>query len=246
RNSVEAAKTAGKNLAFFSGNEIYWKTRWENSVDGSSTPFRTLVCYKEGTLPTPAENQCGGKCDPSTEWTGLWRDGCAFPAGNACKPENALSGNISWDGHTSAITVPDTYKNLRFWRNTSIATLAPGQTATLAAQTLGYEWDFEQYFPNYPNGRITMSSTNFDGHVHKLSLYKNANGAWVFGAGTVQWAWGLDINHDRPNGDVEDPRMQQATINLFADMGVQPATLQGGLVLASPSTDATPPTTVIT
>jgi hypothetical protein len=32
RNSVEAAKTAGKNLAFFSGNEIYWKTRWENSV----------------------------------------------------------------------------------------------------------------------------------------------------------------------------------------------------------------------
>ena len=31
RASVEAARAAGVNLAFFSGNEIYWKTRWENS-----------------------------------------------------------------------------------------------------------------------------------------------------------------------------------------------------------------------
>ena len=80
RNTVEAARAAGKNLAFFSGNEVYWKTRWENSVDGTNTPFRTMVCYKEGTLPTPGENACGGKCDPSTEWTGLWRDGCSFPS----------------------------------------------------------------------------------------------------------------------------------------------------------------------
>ena len=116
---------AGKNLAFFSGNEVYWKTRWENSVDGTNTPFRTMVCYKEGTLPTPGENACGGKCDPSTEWTGLWRDGCSFPSGNACKPENALSGEISWDGTTGTIMVPVTYKSLRFWRNTSVATLGP-------------------------------------------------------------------------------------------------------------------------
>ena len=31
--------------------------------------------------------------------------------------------------------------------------------------------------------------------------------------------------------------MQQATVNLFADMGVQPGTLQAGLVAASQSTD---------
>ena len=37
----------GVNLAFFSGNEVYWKTRWEASEDGSSTPDRTLVCYKD-------------------------------------------------------------------------------------------------------------------------------------------------------------------------------------------------------
>ena len=32
---------------FFSGNEVFWKTRWENSIDGSGTPYRTLVSYKE-------------------------------------------------------------------------------------------------------------------------------------------------------------------------------------------------------
>ena len=38
---------AGVNLAFFSGNEVFWKTRWEPSADGTNTPYRTLVTYKE-------------------------------------------------------------------------------------------------------------------------------------------------------------------------------------------------------
>ncbi len=249
RNTVESARAAGKNLAFFSGNEVYWKTRWENSVDGTNTPFRTMVCYKEGTLPTPGENACGGKCDPTTEWTGLWRDGCSFPSGNACKPENALTGEISWDGTTGTIKVPDTYKNLRFWRNTSVATLAAGQTATMTSGTLGYEWDWEQYQSSYPPGRITMSNTSFDGHVHKISFYKSSAGGFVFGAGSVQWSWGLDANHDsneQGGGGAATVAMQQATINLFADMGVQPASIQTGLTVATASTDVTPPVTKFT
>ena len=47
RANVEAARDAGVDLAFFSGNEVFWKTRWENSIDGSGTPHRTLVSYKE-------------------------------------------------------------------------------------------------------------------------------------------------------------------------------------------------------
>ena len=41
RANVEAARDAGVNLAFFSGNEVFWKTRWENNATG------TLVTYKE-------------------------------------------------------------------------------------------------------------------------------------------------------------------------------------------------------
>src|SRR5678816_2722501 len=218
RTNVEAARNAGIHLAFFSGNEIYWKTRYEPSTDGTNTAYRTLVCYKEGTL---GENVCGSKCDPTNVWTGLWRDGCSFPSSDGCKPENALSGQISWDGTTGAIQVPDAYKNIRFWRNTSIASLGSGQTATLPNGTLGYEWDWEQYPDSYPAGRIHMSSTTLNGHTHHLSLYRHSSGAMVFGAGTVQWAWGLDNKHDRGSAPA-DVRMQQATVNLFADMGVQP------------------------
>lgn len=66
RANVDAARDAGVNLAFFSGNEVYWKTWWEPSVDGSQTEGRTLVCYKE--------TWDNAKSDPSPEWTGTWRD----------------------------------------------------------------------------------------------------------------------------------------------------------------------------
>ena len=40
--------------------------------------------------------------------------------------------------------------------------------------------------------------------------------------------------------------MQQATINILADMGAQPTTLMSGMVPATASTDTTPPTSTIT
>lgn len=241
RNSVEAARNAGVHLAFFSGNEVYWKTRWENSTEGDNTPYRTLVCYKEGTM---GEAVCGGKCDPSTEWTGLWRDGCSFSSSGGCLPENSLSGQISWVGSTDAIRVPYQYKNLRFWRNTSITSLTPEAEAVLPNGTLGYEWDWEQFPASNPSGRITLSETTLGGRTHKMSLYRHSSGAFVFGAGTVQWTWGLDSVHDNGNNPA-DPRIQQATVNLLADMGVQPATLQPDLVAAAASTDVTAPQSVI-
>ena len=47
RTNVETARNGGVNLAFFSGNEMFWKTRYEPSIDGSNTAYRTLVSYKE-------------------------------------------------------------------------------------------------------------------------------------------------------------------------------------------------------
>ena len=75
RANVEAARDAGVNLAFFSGNEIFWKTRWETSIDGSVTPYRTLVSYKE--------THANAKIDPADPptWTGTWRDPAVQPAG---------------------------------------------------------------------------------------------------------------------------------------------------------------------
>ena len=81
--------------------------------------------------------------------------------------------------------------------------------------------------------------------THNLTLYRAASGALVFGAGTVYWSWALSDNHDK-EATPTDARIQQAMVNLFADMGIQPATLQSGLITGAPSTDHTAPTSFIT
>ena len=123
----------------------------------------------------------------------------------------------------------------------------PIRRVTLANGTLGYEWnpEYPQYANWYPPGRVLLSNTTIASEQHHLSLYRAPSGALVFGAGTVQWSWGLDGEHDGGNS-TEDRNVQQATVNLLADMGAQPGTLQSGLVAASASTDATAPSVVIT
>jgi hypothetical protein len=249
RANVVAARDAGVSLAFFSGNEVFWKTRWENN-------YRTLVSYKE--------THAGAKIDPTATWTGTWRDPRPFnPEGP--NPENALTGTAFMvNSGTSSIQVPAEDGRMRLWRGTSVATQAAGGVATLGDSTLGYEWDEDLDNGVRPPGLMRLSTTTVDGvdklqdfgssyasgtATHHLTLYRDPNGfgrdALVFGAGTVQWSWGLDAVHDRGSSPA-DGRMQQATANLFADMGVVPATLQGGLSQPACGTDTTPPTSRIT
>jgi WD40 repeat protein len=259
RASVQAARDAGVHLAFFSGNTMYWKTRWENAIDGSGTPYRTLVCYKE--------TQANAKIDPLPTWTGTWRDPRFSPplgTSDGGQPENALKGTLfRMNGdQVVPIGVPQSDGQMRFWRNTSVATLGAGQVATLAPGTIGAEFDDDEDNGFRPAGLFGLSNTPVTDSgnylldygstygagtsVHKVTLYKAPSGAWVFASGTYQWSWGLDANHDRSNlGATTDVRMQQATVNLFADMGVQPTSLQGGLVIATASTDTTAPTSAI-
>ena len=156
--------------------------------------------------------------------------------------------------------MPEADGKLRFWRGTDIAQLTPGQTATLGPNTLGYEWDEDIDNGARPPGLVRLSSATVDvpqrlqdfgstygagTATHHLTLYRHSSGARVFATGAVQWSWGLDDVHDRGNDPV-DVRMQQATVNILADLAAQPTTLQAGLAAASASTDVTPPTTTIT
>ena len=247
RTNVEYARDHGVNLAFFSGNEVFWKTRWE--PDSSGNPNRVLVTYKDTHYDAPT--------DPVT-WTGTWRD----PRFRTGQPENALTGQLfTVNAGTTDIKVPSQYAALRLWRNTSVASLGSGQSVTLGAGngTLGYEWDVEPDNGFRPAGLFDLSSTTSSAAqtfvdygstvldnqtaTHHLSLYRASSGALVFGAGTVQWAWGLDAAN--PSGGAVDRNMQQATVNLLAEMGAQPATLIGGLTSATASSNRTPPTSTI-
>jgi hypothetical protein len=268
RRNVEAARDAGVHLAFFSGNDVFWKIRWEGSIDESRTPYRTLVTYKE--------THDNAKIDPMRDvWTGTWRDARPFnPEGP--RPENALTGTIftvnAW--RNDPLIVPAEYGKLRFWRNTSVARLQPGEQVVMGSGILGHEWNEDLDNGFRPAGLIRMSRTTVNNVLyiqdhgtlydsgtatHHLTLYRAKSGALVFSAGTVQWAWGLDPMHDTETGvpperavpggairvgvDLKGPvrDIQQATVNLFADMGVQPAALQPGLVAATQSSDAVPP-----
>jgi Domain of unknown function (DUF4082)/Bacterial Ig-like domain/Bacterial Ig domain len=259
RAATQSARDAGVSLANFTGNEDFWKTRWEPSLDSSHTANRTVVVYKE-TL----DNRVLDPQDPPT-WTGTWRDPRFSPPADGGKPENQLGGTIFTvnRGSTTPILTAQ-FAKLRFWRNTAVAGLTGTQTVQLGDQTIGYEWDEDLDNGFRPSGQIDMSSTTVTvpEHIldygstygqatatHRLTLYRAASGALVFAAGTVQWAWGLDANHDiEPDIGPANPdlNMQQATLNLLADMGVQPTTMQAGLVAATASADHTAPASTIT
>ncbi|MRK00840.1 DUF4082 domain-containing protein [Aeromicrobium sp. S22] len=253
RANVEAARDAGVNLMFLSGNEVYWKTRYEPSSTAGQTPYRTLTSYKE--------TWSNDKIDPSAEWTGTWRDPRFAPKDKGGgRPENGLTGTLYMSNDTDLpVTVSAAEGKLRLWRDTGLQSLPAGTSAQLAPHTVGYESNEDIDNGSRPPGLIRLSTTtgpapqylqDFGNDVaagtttHHVTLYRAASGALVFSAGSIQWTWGLDATHDG-NGAAADRRMQQAQVNLFADMGAQPTTLATTLTPATKSTDTTGPTTAI-
>ena len=207
------------------------------------TPYRTLVSYKE--------THADAKIDPSPAVD-------RHLAGPALQPaRRRRPARERADRHASSRStargrrdqVPAADGKLRFWRNTAIAQLSAGQTATLPPGTLGYEWDADLDNGFRPAGLIDMSQTTVDiptAAVHlRTTATRTAAGTPTHNIDAVPGAErrpGVRRGHGpvvmgprrRTTTDVDgrraaDARMQQATVNLFADMGVQPATLLAGL-----------------
>ena len=178
RANVEAAVAAGVNLAFFSSNTMYWKTRWESSIDGAGVPYRTLVCYKE--------TWADASIDPATPptWTGTWRDPRFSPPKDGGRPENGLIGTISRivGPYHSAITVPQSDGLMRFWRNTALATLSSGHSYTLPDGTLGAELMADEDNGYRPAGLFHLSTTSASSDQYLL------NYGTVVGQGTMTHA----------------------------------------------------------
>ncbi len=252
RANIEAARDAGVHMAFLTGNEFFWKTRWEPSIDSSRTDWRTIACFKETK---------GTQSDGLSDWTGTWRDPRYSPPQDGGRPENALLGNLfTVNGRRDdALQVPAAYGKMRLWRHTDLQSLASGATYTFKPGTLGYEWNSVEDNGFQPAGVAQLSRTTVDmqgyfvlkNHgdeygsgvkTHAITYYRHPSGSLVFAAGTVQWAWGVDDEHAyRTNTPTSDVRMKQATVNFLADMGVLADSLQPGLTAATPSADTAPP-----
>ena len=263
RANIESARNAGVHLAFLGGNTGMWKTRYLPSVDGDNRPNRTLVSYRETVSD--------GKLDPEPAvWTGAWRDSRVFnPEGP--KPENAVVGTIGVVGpaRNDRLEVPAKFSRLRFWRDSDVAALPASGTAVMGRGILGEEWDEDIDNGSRPGGLIRLSETTIDNvpyvqdwgstydsgtATHTMTLYRAQGGALVFSAGSTQYSWGLGDLHTyfvipgrlRPDPFGTVKAVQQATVNLLADMGVQPGALQPDLKPAQASTDRTAPLAKIT
>ena len=249
RANVEAARDAGVNLAFFSGNEIFWKTRWENSIDGSGT---AIARWSPTRRPTPT---------PRSTPTGRLDRHLAGPALQPASRRRAARERADrHDVHgrrraPRAIQVPAADGKLRLWRNTSVASLEPGETATLGDDTLGYEWDEDLDNGFRPAGLIDLSSTTV-GRPEKLLDYGS-----TYGPGTAthhhdalprtQRRAGLRRGHGavvvgsrrqprsrRHHADAADAAGHREPVRRHGRPARDPA---GGPVAATQSTDTTPP-----
>lgn len=253
RANVEAARDAGVNLQFLSGNEVDWRTRYEPSGTGGND-YRTLVSYKE--------TWSNSKIDPSTEWTGTWRDPRIAPPGQGGElPEDSLTGTAYVvNSGDLPVTVNSQDGKMRLWRDTELGGQEPGSTTELAPHTVGYESNED--LPNgfRPPGLIHLSTT-----TGEIPEYLQDFGNQVAPGNDLapphalqggQWSqrllgrfcamdMDLDQLHDG-NGAAEDPRMQQAEVNLLADMDALPTTLMDELSYPDAPKDLQAPTIQVT
>ncbi len=230
RTALNSARDQGTGLVFLGGNAVYWKVRFEGNPF-SGVPDRVEVCYK--TIAT-------GVSDPSGIPTTTWRD----PAVN--QPENALVGEMyvgDNDSRFFPLRVSQTQGLTRLWRYTTLASLAPGTSASVGSNLVGWEWDAPVSNGFQPSGLVVSSGSPVTGELLQdagsvygagsatvaATEYQAPSGAWVFASGTNQWSRGLGYNEV----GVGEPNqlIKQAMVNVLQDSGVAPTTPDSGTVL---------------
>src|SRR5437773_2492440 len=199
-DGVQQARDAGVHLGFFGANAVFWQVRFEASpLTGAAD--RVLVGYKDRTID-PVQG-------PTT--TVQWRDSFLN------RPEQQLMG-VQFSGQIADGTpnVPYVVANSSSWVYAGTG-LADGDSIP---GIVGYEMDSSMSSFPLPTSvagtyqLLSQSPYTDPGPpptpmVANSSIYQAPSGAWVFGAGTTSWSWGLDLD-----GFV-DPRIQRITANLL-------------------------------
>ena len=202
-DGVERARDAGVHLGFFDANAMFWQVRFEASPL-SGTADRVMVGYKDRQID-PIQ-------DPTT--TIAWRD----PFLN--RPEQRVMG-VQYSGIDNNPNVPYVVTNSGNWVYAGTG-LVDGNSIP---GIVGYEADSSMSTAPLPASiagtYAVLSQSPFVYGSQTIyansSIYQAPSGAWVFGAGTISWSWGLDLP------GVADSRIQQITANVLNRfLGVSP------------------------
>lgn len=189
-DAAENARDAGTGLSFFGGNDIYWQVRLEDSG-------RTVVCYRDAGLDP--------NTDPSRE-TILWR-GIRYeqPLLGAMWPNLDGAGLV---GAAASWVVSDSshwfYRGTQLSNGSTIAGLVGGEADR---RLLSYPGPNTSSWNVLASSRFTTRSGGTG--LHEATAYKAPSGAWVFDAGTLNYANGVG------GAGISNPRVQTMSTNLL-------------------------------
>jgi N,N-dimethylformamidase beta subunit-like, C-terminal len=224
RATLEQAIAAGTNVAFFSGNEMYWRVRFEDAAGSSpgspgTDPARgrTLVCYRDPSLDPlagadpPVATAAWGQ-PPAAKPEGLV---VGLSYGQVCDglADLVVSAPDHWVFHGTGLRAGDRITKLvgtEFDTWDPDPASRPGNVALLCASPV----------------RARLSGDDATGTTRQATqnsaIYTAPSGATVFAAGTMTWGWGLDDWGDRSYmGETTpvDARAARITANLLDRLG---------------------------
>ena len=235
RDAVETWRDEdGGHSIFMSGNEVFWKVRFEYVDDET-----IMWCYKD-TMPGPdgSSHIAGQPFDP-VEWTGTWmdtrwpdhRDGALLTG-----TKFGMNGVYDYD-----VVIPQNpYGGHKVWGGSALV-----DSDITITRVLGFEAD--HIFPTQPevSAKILAAYTrsapgglsdangelyNVPGNIEwGIVSQRYRSGAVTIGFGTCQWSWALCDVHDRGSSTPVSVAAQQFTANLLKDLGAVPYTLQSDL-----------------
>jgi len=209
-DGVQQARDAGVHLGFFGADPVFWQVRLEASPLTSAAD-RVVVAYKDRSID-PVQG-------PTT--TILWRDpflnrpeqqlvGVQFSGSIPVDAPNApyvVANSSSWVYAGTGLHDGDSIPKMVGYEMDSSMSSAPLPTSVAGTYQVLSQSPFTD--PGPPPVPMTANS----------SIYQAPSGAWVFGAGTTSWAWGLSDDGD----GYMDPRIQRITANLLQRFGASPS-----------------------
>jgi hypothetical protein len=204
RDAVELARDSGVSLAFFGANASYTQVRFESSSSGVAN--RVVVEYRD--LPWAHTDPVQG---PTTTGDFRWLG----------RPEQTMIGvqfsftspNIDYVVTNSSHWV---YAGTTFRDGDHVAGIVGYEADSLMSNQPPPKRNYPP--PNTTNQTLLSASPYADSsgsYTANSSIYQAPSGAWVFGAGTLSFAWALEDAPGVLRQFKVDARVQKMTTNIL-------------------------------
>ena len=225
RDHVVQWRDVGVHLAFLGSNTAYWQIRYENSTDKDNDfEYRTVVCYRKLKLDPDKSQYATTKfrqIRPETSLVGLEY---YFPLGDPFDEDLVIADTSHWIYNGTYVEMGDKIRGMLGYE---VDTISHDAEATKRIRK-----DVKKVLKGDPDEPISNIANMFETPlldrknriiISHGALYQAKSGAHVFGAGTMQWSWGLD-DYGVQQG-VRDSRLskviEKMTWNFFEAAGIQ-------------------------